>query len=53
MSIFNALNIFSDSSIKVTCPKCSYVTEQSSKRLSKNITVICPKCGHYFLPGER
>ncbi|MGK0684595.1 YnfU family zinc-binding protein [Serratia marcescens] len=52
MSIFDALKMFSDSSVKVACPKCSYVTEQSSQKLRKNITLICPECGHYFLPEE-
>jgi ssDNA-binding Zn-finger/Zn-ribbon topoisomerase 1 len=52
MSIFDALKMFSATSVKVTCPKCAYASEQSSSKVRKNITMICPKCGHYFRPGE-
>ncbi|MGL6017848.1 MAG: YnfU family zinc-binding protein [Gibbsiella quercinecans] len=52
MSIFDALKMFSDTSVKVTCPHCAFITEQSSRKMRKNITLICPKCGHFFLPGE-
>ncbi|MDX5626649.1 MULTISPECIES: YnfU family zinc-binding protein [unclassified Brenneria] len=50
MSIFDALRLFSDASVKVTCPHCLFVTKQSSRKLRKNVTLICPKCGHFFLP---
>ncbi|MCH4195911.1 MAG: YnfU family zinc-binding protein [Serratia liquefaciens] len=45
--------MFSDSSVKVTCPKCAQVSEQNSRKMRKNITMICPKCGHYFLPDDK
>ncbi|WP_261158461.1 YnfU family zinc-binding protein [Serratia liquefaciens] len=53
MSIFDALKMFSESSVKVTCPKCAHVSEQNSRKMRKNITMICPKCGHYFLPDDK
>ncbi|WP_411753957.1 YnfU family zinc-binding protein [Serratia sp. (in: enterobacteria)] len=50
MSIFGFLRMFSDTSVKVTCPNCSFKSEQSSEKLRKNVTIICHKCGHFFLP---
>ncbi|MGO3396931.1 MAG: YnfU family zinc-binding protein, partial [Serratia proteamaculans] len=53
MSIFDALKMFSSTTVKVTCPECAHAFEQNSRKVRKNITLICPKCGHYFLPDEK
>ncbi|WP_338076918.1 YnfU family zinc-binding protein [Brenneria goodwinii] len=48
MSIFNGFKMFRDTSVDVTCPKCSQRSEQSQTRFRKNIIMICPHCGYYF-----
>ncbi|MFE8148202.1 YnfU family zinc-binding protein [Brenneria goodwinii] len=40
--------MFRDTSVDVTCPKCSQKSEQSQTRFRKNIIMICPHCGYYF-----
>ncbi|MHA7848195.1 YnfU family zinc-binding protein [Serratia sp. D1N4] len=52
MSIFDTLKMFSDTSVKVTCPHCSIKSDQSSEKLRKHVTLICRKCGHFYLPEE-
>ena len=52
MTIFDDLKMYMDKQVKVTCPHCSHIMEQSSSKIRKNITCICPKFGYFFLPEE-
>ncbi|MEA9392579.1 YnfU family zinc-binding protein [Acerihabitans sp. TG2] len=53
MSLFDALKMFGNTLVKVSCPECKHVFQQPAEKIRKNTTLVCPKCGHYFLPKDK
>ncbi|WP_237657320.1 YnfU family zinc-binding protein [Serratia fonticola] len=52
MSFIKGVKGLVSHTVRITCPHCSQLSEQSSSKVRKDRSLLCPHCKALFLPSE-